>query len=289
MCYLNSYGVDFRGGLFHFQDGEPATFIPMTGDVLMYTADSRNIHSVDEISDGERLTLTLWFTRDKSHDEDSKLISFLTRSPMNNSKEFDMFPLPASDNMYWFSLEQAPNYQSGFDLRCARIHVLGYDLYSSKVMNFSSAVDLSLNFSELLTEPLQLSRGNELFEKEFANVLHLLQVVHFYHWKVAELQTSEIKRKTNNIVPLSQLEREKILDLKLVLLKDRELAETVFGHTTCAESMNDFYDWDTFSAAVALWEAYIRKLIQEMHMHLPFWTTHQSLFSNPLLNLEERT
>lgn len=31
VCYLNSYGVDFGGGLFHFQDGEPTTFVPMAG------------------------------------------------------------------------------------------------------------------------------------------------------------------------------------------------------------------------------------------------------------------
>ncbi|RID74673.1 hypothetical protein BRARA_B01760 [Brassica rapa] len=36
----------------------------------MYTADDRNIHS-----DGERLTLAVWFSQDSSHDEDSNLVS----------------------------------------------------------------------------------------------------------------------------------------------------------------------------------------------------------------------
>lgn len=31
VCYLNSYGKDFEGGLFHFQDGEPKTIAPMVG------------------------------------------------------------------------------------------------------------------------------------------------------------------------------------------------------------------------------------------------------------------
>lgn len=31
VCYLNSYGVDFEGGLFHFQDGEPKTISPLCG------------------------------------------------------------------------------------------------------------------------------------------------------------------------------------------------------------------------------------------------------------------
>ncbi|KAI4385858.1 hypothetical protein MLD38_003848 [Melastoma candidum] len=50
VCYLNSYGIDFEGGLFHFRDGEPGTVAPSAGDVLIYTADSCNVHSVDEIT-----------------------------------------------------------------------------------------------------------------------------------------------------------------------------------------------------------------------------------------------
>lgn len=31
VCYLNTYGKDFNGGLFHFKDGEPATIMPAVG------------------------------------------------------------------------------------------------------------------------------------------------------------------------------------------------------------------------------------------------------------------
>jgi len=31
VCYLNTCGKDFNGGLFHFQDGEPATIMPASG------------------------------------------------------------------------------------------------------------------------------------------------------------------------------------------------------------------------------------------------------------------
>lgn len=31
VCYLNSCGEDFSGGMFHFQDGEPANYVPMAG------------------------------------------------------------------------------------------------------------------------------------------------------------------------------------------------------------------------------------------------------------------
>ncbi|KAL4293192.1 hypothetical protein AHAS_Ahas18G0103500 [Arachis hypogaea] len=49
VCYLNNYGKDFNGGLFRFQDGQPMSIMPMAGDVLIYTADQHNIHSVDEV------------------------------------------------------------------------------------------------------------------------------------------------------------------------------------------------------------------------------------------------
>lgn len=31
VCYLNSYNKDFKGGLFRFQSGEPATVAPSVG------------------------------------------------------------------------------------------------------------------------------------------------------------------------------------------------------------------------------------------------------------------
>ncbi|KAG2311892.1 hypothetical protein Bca4012_026387 [Brassica carinata] len=61
VCYLISYAKDFKGGLFRFHSGEPATVAPSAGNVIMYTADDGDIHSVDEITDGKRLTLAMWF------------------------------------------------------------------------------------------------------------------------------------------------------------------------------------------------------------------------------------
>ena len=48
VCYLNNHGKDFKGGLLKFQDGEPSTVIPVAGDAVIYTADNRNVHCVDE-------------------------------------------------------------------------------------------------------------------------------------------------------------------------------------------------------------------------------------------------
>ncbi|CAM6093377.1 unnamed protein product [Calypogeia fissa] len=80
VCYLNTYEEDFKGGLFHFQGGGPSTIIPSLGTLIIYTADERNIHRVDEVTEGERCTLALWFTSDNVHDEDQKLIQQITRA-----------------------------------------------------------------------------------------------------------------------------------------------------------------------------------------------------------------
>ncbi|KAF8389678.1 hypothetical protein HHK36_024197 [Tetracentron sinense] len=291
VCYLNSHGKDFKGGLFNFQDGDPATIAPVVGDVVMYTADTRNIHSVDEITDGERITLTLWFSRDGSHDEDSKLISLLSQSLLNSlAKEpVSYLPLPASSNMYWFSLDQASQPPSGFDIRWARVHVLGYAFCSFDDKGDYSMSDLSNDPSELLMKPLQLAREDELFDKEFVNSLHALQVLQFYFWKATQLQATKVETATGNVVRLSESLREKINSLKSMLLNDHQLAETVFSHMSCDPFRQPTFDWADFSAAVAAWEDYTCKLHKEMLLSLSYWRSHQSIFSVPLLGIEKRT
>ncbi|RVW34563.1 hypothetical protein CK203_079309 [Vitis vinifera] len=346
VCYLNSYGKDFKGGLFHFQDGDPTTIVPLAGDVVMYTADCRNIHSVDEagccsdfliiclgtssaspgsvtdpdlshkkplkcavldlkiwragivleynsnemqnskdaqITDGERLTLTLWFSRDCSHDEDAKLVSLLSQSQLHSSNnEPDSYlPLPASSSMYWFSPDHISQHQSGFDICWARMHILGYDLFSPQDKSCFSALDSSCDFSEQLMEQLQLARGDELFGQEFVNILHVLQVVQFYSWKASKLQTSKVERETENlVVKLSESQREKINSLRTTFLNDQQLAETVLG-TSCGESRQHSFQWVSFSAAVGAWEDYTRELRKELVLSLPYWINHQAIFSVP--------
>ncbi|KAL8229893.1 hypothetical protein R6Q57_014793 [Mikania cordata] len=276
VCYLNSYGADFGGGLFHFQDGEPTTFSPMAGDALIYTADSRNIHSVEEITEGERLTLTLWFSRDKSHDEDCKLISFLTKLPFHhpdtNSDGYLPIPLPASQNMYWFPPEESTTYHSGFDIRCARLHVIGCQLHSTNA-SLLEDVHSSSDFSDIILEPIRLVRGNDLFDYEFANILHLLQVVQFYHWKAPELKQSEVKMAHIKVVPISTSQQDNIKLLKLQLLKDQHLVETIFPNKNQGE-----HDWVSFFSMVNLWESYTSKLWRNMVASLPNWIANQSIF-----------
>ncbi|XP_019054962.1 PREDICTED: uncharacterized protein LOC104607266 isoform X2 [Nelumbo nucifera] len=291
VCYLNTHGKDFKGGLFHFQDGEPSTIVPMAGDVVMYTADSQNIHSVDEITEGERLTLTLWFSRDSYHDEDVKLISLLSQNFLN-SKEVELgwyLPLPASSDMYWFSPDTGSRHKSGFDISCARAHILGFTFYSSDDKIGSSSSDSSHDLSELLMKPLCLGREEELLEKEFDNSLHALQVLQFYSWKASEYQEATVGRGSGNVVSLSQLQLKKNNSLKPIPLGDIQIARTVFGSVSCDEARQSSFHWAGFTAALEAWESYSRKLRQELLMSLPFWRTHQSIFSVPLMDLESDT
>lgn len=270
---MNSHGKDFKGGRFHFKDGEPSTVVPIAGDVLIYTADDRNIHSVEEVLDGERLTLTLWFTRDSAHDEDTKLISLLSQM-LSKHQEADnpnsYLPSPASDSMYWFSQDEL-----GFDLRCARVHILGYSFYTTTDGNCNTP-DLSDGSSGVLSQPLRLGRGDQIFEKDFINSLHALQVAQFYYWKSEELVTSRIE--ADNCTRLKdQLMLTNKSGLKLDLPCHHQLAKAVLGLTSEGDS-NLSFDWNDFIQAVAKWEEYSYSLHKDLLNLIPFWLSHHAMF-----------
>ncbi|ONI31894.1 hypothetical protein PRUPE_1G337400 [Prunus persica] len=258
VCYLNSYGNDFRGGLFHFQDGDPATIVPSGG-----------------ITDGERLTLALWFSRDATYDEDAKLITLLSKNFLHDNAPELCLPFPASSNMYWFSPDQASSDQQlGFDICWARLHVLGYDLLFHQDKSYCS------NISKLLMEPLRLTRGDELFEHEFINILHALQVVQFYCWKAPDFKSAKVEETTT--VVLSQSQRERLVCLKSLFAKDVCLVDSVFSNVTFVGSAQHSFNWVDFRIAIAKWEDYVRKLHRELVMSLPHWRTQQSIFNASL-------
>ncbi|XP_047332326.1 uncharacterized protein LOC124935927 isoform X2 [Impatiens glandulifera] len=274
VCYLNNHGEDFNGGLFHFKDSEPETLIPMAGDLVAYTADSRNIHSVDEITDGERLTLTLWFTRDNSHDEDAKLISFLTQNHLTCSLHPSFLPSPASSKMYWFPPDESSGYQSkGFDIRFARLHTLGFGLFCHMGQRNISESDPSDDFMERLNDPLMITRENNMFDKEFLNISHILQA--------SNLQGEEKNVENPNVlvVPLSQLQIDKVNMLKHTFLKDEELAKALFSFKFIANWQQFPLGSAQFGAAVDEWELYCIKLCKELSTSLSHWRRHGSIFS----------
>ncbi|KAK8951075.1 hypothetical protein KSP39_PZI003105 [Platanthera zijinensis] len=272
VCYLNSHGKDFKGGAFHFKDGEPSSVFPVAGDVLIYTADDRNVHSVDEVLDGERLTLTLWFTRNRAHDEDAKLISHLSKSLSTHEKNFPLFlPLPASSNMYWFS-----DGVSGFDIRCARIQNFGFRFCSSKdqkISNFTVPDD-SL---ELLNMPVRLKRGGDTYSKEFINSLHGLQAIQFYYLKASEMLA--FGRNQGSAAESEEIHLlKKMNGSELVLPCDHLLAEKVLGSFMYCEYETMPFSWDDFSMAVIRWEEYMYSLYEQLVMLVPHWVTHQTIF-----------
>ncbi|KAG1342700.1 hypothetical protein COCNU_05G009290 [Cocos nucifera] len=241
-------------------------------DVIIYTADNHNIHSVDEVIDGERLTLTLWFTRDSAHDEDAKLITLLSQLSLTreDGERNSNLPLPASDNMYWFS-----HGESGFDIRCARLQILGFNFYSSSDGNYNAS-NTSCDPLELLMKPLRIGRGNEIFERDFINSLHALQVVQFYYWKAPELTTE--RRETGTAIGSAQHSQiEKSSDLELLLPCNHKLAETVLGLVSHGD-LNLSFDWNDFALAVIRWEDYICRLYGDLSILMPYWVAQQAVY-----------
>ncbi|KAK4786256.1 hypothetical protein SAY86_002945 [Trapa natans] len=274
VCYLNSHGESFRGGLFHFKDGELQTVVPSAGDLLIYTADSNNIHSVEEVTDGERLTLTLWFSRNSTHDEDMKLISRLSQIYLNEEscRSFFPFPAPASSNMYLFSREQSFHEEFGINICFARLLVLGFSIYSSSDEN------LLEERCDILLKPLKLTRSDKLLSYEFSNILHALQVVQYYLWKSWDLPRPESTLSWGKVTELSHPQKEKVDKLKLALIKDHKLAWETFGFR-CHESteLQDF-NWACFSVAITAWEDYTSEKHKDLIRSLPHWINYQSIF-----------
>lgn len=121
-----------------------------------------------QVISGERLTLTLWFSRDSSYDEDSKLIARLDDILMEHQSQMCLIPSPASSNMY-----QCSHLESVLDIRFMRLNALGYNLcsFDHKVSHSSSD-----SLDDPMEKPIQICRGNQIYKEKFANSMHALQV-----------------------------------------------------------------------------------------------------------------
>ncbi|XP_006651206.1 uncharacterized protein LOC102716394 [Oryza brachyantha] len=270
VCYLNDHGIDYKGGILQFQDGDPSCVTPVAGDVIIYTADDRNIHCVDEVTEGERLTLTLWFTRDSAYDEDPKLLSFLSQTSFNN-QPFDQksyIPLPASDIMYWFAYEH-----SGFDIRCARVHILGFCLHVSTDEDNKSVAPAEDDPIELLGKPVWLGREDGVFDKVFANGLHALQVVQFYYWKAPELAAKRKQTSGGSGTACRPVIQSRTT--KLPLLCNHGLEQTIFGSH---KNIEIDFEWKDFELAVSMWENYSEELQRKLLTFLPYWVSSEAIF-----------
>ncbi|CAD6210362.1 unnamed protein product [Miscanthus lutarioriparius] len=271
VCYLNNHGEEYNGGILQFQDGDPSSIVPVAGDVVIYTADNRNVHCVNEVTEGERLTLTLWFTRDRAYDEDPKLLNFLSQTSLScePTEQNSYIPVPASDNMYWFSYDQ-----SGFDIRCARVHVRGFSFHSSSGECNISVLPAEDDPIELLGKELRLGWGDDVFEKIFSNSLHALQVVQFYYWKKHELAT----RREQSVVGSGAvccpiIHHSKGTELPLPC--NHALAQTIFG----SYNTEEIFQWNDFALAVAMWEKYSEELKKQLLTFLPYWLSNETIYA----------
>lgn len=68
LIYLTTYGEDFEGGQFVFDDAKRnLTIEPRSGRVSFFTSGSENPHHVEKVLSGTRFALTIAFTCDSSH------------------------------------------------------------------------------------------------------------------------------------------------------------------------------------------------------------------------------
>uniref|UniRef100_A0A2K1R523 Uncharacterized protein n=1 Tax=Populus trichocarpa TaxID=3694 RepID=A0A2K1R523_POPTR len=146
----------------------------------------------------------------------------------------------ASSNMYWCSSDLASHQQLGFDICFARMHVHGFDICSCRGKSLFS------DSTELLMEPLQLVRGNELFKQEFVNILHALHVVQFHRWKASGLLNAQSEVETGDAVQSSKSQQEMVSSLKSQFLKDHQLVKIIFSCTYCCRNQRNLFDWDKF-------------------------------------------
>ncbi|KAI4385857.1 hypothetical protein MLD38_003847 [Melastoma candidum] len=109
---------------------------------------------------------------------------------MNNVPDTSIVvPFRASDTMYWYSAHHSSS-DSGIIIYCARLHALGFSIYSSE----DPTDDL------LLSKPRKVTRKDEYYNFEFSNLLHALQLLQYCFWKSSELRNAEVRTLTNDKV-----------------------------------------------------------------------------------------
>lgn len=126
----------------------------------------------------------MWFTLDPKHDEDAKLLMLLSSNPLTSlaGTPDSYCPLPAPDDMYWFCPDSFSDPRKGFDIRSARISILGCSLCTRGDDNMDFFTNRTDDSPLKLDKPLLLAQGDEVFKIEFSNSLHALQVHNAPHF-----------------------------------------------------------------------------------------------------------
>ncbi|CAN6465685.1 unnamed protein product [Victoria cruziana] len=259
----------------HSDDNRPYLKQRHFATVVVYTADVRNVHCVDEITYGERLTLALWFTRDSAHDEDAKILDLLSQIYLDCHNVPDpRLPVPASSNMYWFSLVPESSQKLGFDIRWARVYILGYNFYLNN-LNSSIKLNSSDEVLELLNKPLLLVKDGYRLERQFSDSLQALQVVQFYLWRGPDLQSSGLQFRE-----LGTLQAKPGASLQCcpLIVSDQEVVEKMFMQLSSPAGVPEL-NIASLGMGIAAWENYVDSLHKKLLDSLPLWLAYRSISS----------
>lgn len=137
----------------------------------------------------------MWFTRDSAHDEDKKLIQQLSGQFQVFGLQggiveggcwdssFQWYPSPASATMYWDGHGE-PGKDRGFDIRCARLEVMGYNWRPAEAREFvvhgsgegKASTGCEVHQSWLENQPVIVQAADDGLPHTFRNISHALQV-----------------------------------------------------------------------------------------------------------------
>lgn len=111
VVYLNS-AEEFHGGQLQFESGSLRHVDAEAGTMVAFMADVSNVHRVTPVTEGERITLTLWFTLQPEHCEDTVVLRQLT------SDSWTLMGRTPPDSLYQ---------DCGSDVRHARLAAIGLE------------------------------------------------------------------------------------------------------------------------------------------------------------------
>ncbi|BBN00842.1 hypothetical protein MPTK1_2g02570 [Marchantia polymorpha subsp. ruderalis] len=315
VCYLNNYEEDFKGGLFHFEEGDPQTVVPSAGTVVIYTADEKNMHCVDEITDGERCTLALWFTLNKAHDEDEKLIQQLSALSSNfcgvmSDQILEQggltlgLPVSASSIMYNLNGSVQQDERSDEKSEVAEERPVD-DLRLGRMARLGFTCSFSSNYSgDEQDRPVGILYRHEEVPCTFSNMMHALQVIQFHHFRrsIMKLKSSADAEETlafskihdgtnreslgkensplENTHGGTQARRtsEAHLDADIDVRSKRRLAMKTGREMQCVET--EIFEVRDFIESWKEWKAYSSNLWDQVCNFLPTWKATRLLVNH---------
>lgn len=169
-------GKDFAGGDFVFRDSLPETdlmrVVPQKGGLLLFTSGIENIHRVEEVTNGTRYALNMFFTRNPDACEDQKHLNFI---PLDYTLNF-----------------QLPNGEDS-ELSCNEVEIAQIQQLKENQIENPNSKHLKENLKNLniefvsgftfYSEPLMIKIDEEVIPQVFDNIMDALHFGSFYKWQ----------------------------------------------------------------------------------------------------------